>query len=131
MQQYARYENVTREVLDFFIGQVTKLRNSGLNDIIIDPGFGFAKTTPQNFQLLRDLSVLQLLQCPILLGVSRKSSIAKTLGIPTGEALNGTTVLNTIGLMNGAAILRVHDVREAREAVKLVAAVNAAPVSAR
>jgi dihydropteroate synthase len=120
MQQEAKYDNVTKEVLDFFIHKVAKLQKAGINDIIIDPGFGFAKTIAHNFELLQHLSVFQLLDRPLLLGISRKSTIYKTLQISAEEALNGTTVLNTVGLMKGAHILRVHDVKEAREAVELV-----------
>jgi len=119
MQQNAVYENVTREVLDFFIARTNELIQSGINDVIIDPGLGFAKTIEQNFELLKNLSVFKMLDRPILLGVSRKSTIFRTLGKTAEEALNGTTVLNTIGLMNGASILRVHDVKEAKEAIIL------------
>ncbi|HET6995915.1 MAG TPA: dihydropteroate synthase [Chitinophagaceae bacterium] len=127
MLQAAQYENVTREVLDYFIGKTNELRKSGIHDIIIDPGFGFGKNSLHNFELLKNLSVLQMLDCPVLVGLSRKSTIYKTLGITADEALNGTTVLNTIALMNGANILRVHDVKEAKEAIRLVAALpNAA-----
>lgn len=119
MQQDPHYDNVTRNVLDFFIEKKEQLKRAGLHDIIIDPGYGFGKTIGHNFQILRDLSVFKILEAPLLLGVSRKSSIAKTLGVSTEETLNGTTVLNTIGLMNGAMILRVHDVREAVQAIKL------------
>lgn len=122
MQQQARYENVTREVLDFFITQTERCRQAGINDIIIDPGFGFAKTAAHNFQLLRELSLFKILEMPLLLGISRKGTIYRTLGITAEEALNGTTVLHTIGLMNGAAIIRAHDVKEAREAITLVQA---------
>ena len=119
MQQEAVYENVTREVLDFFIERIGELKDAGIKDIIIDPGFGFAKTIQHNFTLLSELSVFRMLERPILLGISRKSTIYKTLEVSANEALNGTTVLNTIGLMNGANILRVHDVKEASEAVRL------------
>jgi dihydropteroate synthase len=122
MQQLAQYENVTTTVLDFMIKKTSELRNSGITDLIVDPGFGFGKTITHNFQLLRNLSVFKMLHCPVLLGISRKSSIYKTLGTTAEDALNGTTVLNTIGLMNGASILRVHDVREAIETIKLVEA---------
>ena len=124
MQQNAVYENVTREVLDFFIARTNELKQAGIIDVIIDPGFGFAKTIDQNFELLKNLSVFKMLGKPILLGVSRKSTIYKTIGKTADEALNGTTVLNTIGLMNGASILRVHDVKEANEAVTLFSAMN-------
>lgn len=123
MQQDAVYENVVREVLDFFIGKTHELKQAGIEDMIIDPGFGFAKTIDQNFALLKDLSVFKMLDKPILAGLSRKSTIYKTLGVTANEALNGTTVLNTIALQNGALILRVHDVKEANEAVKLYSAV--------
>lgn len=119
MQQHPQYENVTKEVLDFFIRGVDALHRSGIHDIIIDPGFGFGKSIAHNFELLRNLSVLKMPGCPVLLGVSRKSTVYKTLNVGADEALNGTTVLNTIGLMNGAAILRVHDVKEAVEAITL------------
>ncbi len=126
MQQHAKYDNVTSEVLDFFIQKKDECRKAGIHDVIIDPGFGFAKTTDQNFELLKNLSVFRMLDSPILIGVSRKSSIYKTLGVSVEQALNGTTVLNTIALMNGANILRVHDVKEAREAVKLCSLVKEA-----
>jgi dihydropteroate synthase len=124
MQQNAVYENVTREVLDFFIAKTHELRQAGITDVIIDPGFGFAKNIEQNFELLKNLSVFKMLDKPILLGISRKSTIYKTLGTSANEALNGTTVLNTIGLMNGASILRVHDVKEAKEAITLFSEMN-------
>src|SRR5258706_9897425 len=122
MQQMARYENVTKEILDFFIVKQDELRKAGINDVIIDPGFGFGKNSDHNFEVLRNLSVFKLLERPIMIGSSRKSTIYKTLGISAEDALNGTTVLHTIALMNGANILRVHDIREAREAIKLVKA---------
>lgn len=120
MQQNPQYKNVTKEVLDFFIQKVNELHKTGITDIIIDPGFGFGKTIAHNFELLKNLSIFKMIDCPILLGISRKSTIYKTLNISAGEALNGTTVLNTIGLMNGANILRVHDVKQAVEAIKLL-----------
>jgi dihydropteroate synthase len=94
-------------------------RVAGINDVIIDPGFGFGKTIRHNFDLLKNLSVFKMLNRPLLAGISRKSTIHKTLAVDAGKALNGTTVLNTIALMNGADILRVHDVKEAKEAVLL------------
>jgi dihydropteroate synthase len=120
MQENPVYENVTREVLDFFIQQTEECRLNDINDVIVDPGFGFGKTNAHNFQLLRELSVFKMLEKPILAGVSRKGTIYRTLGITAEEALNGTTVLNTIALLNGANILRVHDVKEAMEAIKLI-----------
>ena len=125
MQQNPLYENVTKEVLDYFIERTNTCSQAGIQDMIIDIGFGFGKTIAHNFQLLRELSVFKILQKPILIGVSRKSTIYKTLGITTEEALNGTTVLHTIGLMNGANILRVHDVKEAVECVQLFKAYQA------
>ena len=119
MQASPAYEDVTREVLDFLIQKKVLLQEAGIIDIIVDPGFGFGKTPAHNFELLKNLSVFKMLQAPLLLGISRKSTISKTLGVTTEQALNGTTVLNTIGLMQGASILRVHDVKEAREAVIL------------
>jgi len=119
MKQEAVYENVTKEVLDYLIEKKNTLYKSGIKDIIIDGGFGFAKNASHNFELLRNLSLFKMLDAPILLGISRKSFIYKTLGVSVEEALNGTTVLHTVGLMNGAAILRVHDVKEAVEAIEL------------
>lgn len=122
MQDDTNYDDVMQEVLDFFIGRVEACRQAGIADVIVDPGFGFGKNIAQNLELLRHLSVFQILDRPILCGLSRKSTIYKTLKITAEEALNGTTVLNTIALLNGASILRVHDVKEAREAIELVAA---------
>ena len=122
MQHDPVYENVTKEVLDYFIKKIEACKQTGIHDVIIDPGFGFGKTITHNFELLRNLSVFKMLEKPILLGISRKSTIYKTLGVNADEALNGSTVLHTIGLLNGAAILRVHDVKEAMEVVKLVEA---------
>ncbi len=119
MQEQAVYEDVTKEVMDFFIQKTDQLRQAGVNDIIIDPGFGFAKNITHNFTLLKNLSLFKLLEIPIMAGLSRKSTIYKTLNIPVEDSLNGTTVLHTIALQNGADILRVHDVKEAKEAVDL------------
>lgn len=120
MQAAPHYEDVTREVLDFFIFKVHELEKAGINDIIIDPGFGFGKTIAHNFKLLNDLRVFQLLRRPVLAGLSRKATVYKTLGISAGEALNGTTVLNTVSLLHGASVLRVHDVKEAQQAITLI-----------
>ena len=122
MNKLANYEDVTREVLDYFIERIETCRMAGIHDVILDPGMGFAKTRAHNLALLKNLDLFRILQRPILLGVSRKSVIYKTLEITPGEALNGTTVLNTLGLLNGASILRVHDPKEAREAVLLIEA---------
>jgi dihydropteroate synthase len=124
MLQEPVYDNLLKEIMDFFIAKTDECKRAGIRDIIIDPGFGFGKTIAHNFELLRHLSVFNILNCPILLGVSRKSTIYKTLGTTAEEALNGTTVLNTIGLLNGASILRVHDVKEAREAALLISRMN-------
>ncbi len=124
MQQNPTYENVMTEVFDFFSFKLQQLQQMGINDIILDPGFGFGKTIAHNFQLLKNLSFFDQLQRPLLIGLSRKGTIYKTLNITAEEALNGTTVLNTIGLLNGAHILRVHDVKEAAEAIKLVEALQ-------
>jgi len=119
MQDHTHYDDLLKELLDHFIQKLAVCRKSGIRDIIIDPGFGFAKTTQQNFELMKNLNLFFMLDCPILLGLSRKGMIYKTLGVSADDALNGTTVMNTMGLMNGASILRVHDVREAAQAVKL------------
>ena len=124
MQQLTHYENVTREVLDFFIRKTDEMKLAGINDIIIDPGFGFAKTPAHNFQLIKDLSIFKLLEYPIMIGVSRKATIYKTLEITSEESLNGTTVLNSVAILNGANILRVHDVKEAKQVVQLIHNLN-------
>ena len=128
MQNNTQYEDVIKEILDFFIAKTEECRTAGIHDLIIDPGFGFGKNIDQNFILLKNLSLLKMLDKPIMAGVSRKSSIYKTLRISAEESLNGTTVLNTIALLNGASILRVHDVKEAKEAVDLVAAYSNAGI---
>lgn len=120
MQKQPQYENVTREVLDFFIGFSEKLKELGIDEWIIDPGFGFGKTISHNFELIHNLELFQMLNRPVLMGISRKSTIYKTLNITPEEALNGTTVLHTIGLTKGVNILRVHDVKEAVETMILV-----------
>jgi dihydropteroate synthase len=119
MQSLAQYNNVTKEVLFYFSEKLAQARSFGINDLIIDPGFGFAKTTEQNFELLANLELFDQLELPILVGVSRKSMVYKTLETTPEFALNGTTVLNTIALQKGSNILRVHDVKEAIECVKL------------
>ena len=120
MQQQPFYQDLLKDVLDFFIAKTEECRLAGIHDVVIDPGFGFGKTIAHNFTLLKNLSVFKMLNRPILAGLSRKSTIYKTLGVTVDEALNGTTVLNTIALMNGANILRVHDVKEAVEAIELL-----------
>jgi dihydropteroate synthase len=119
MQNNPVYNNVVADILEFFINKIEQCKKKGINDLIIDPGFGFGKTIQHNFQILQSLSNFNILNVPILAGLSRKGMIYKSLGITTAESLNGTTVLNTLALNNGAKILRVHDVKEAVEAIKL------------
>ena len=119
MQSLAMYTNVVTEVIDELAIRLAELRALGANDVILDPGFGFAKTVAQNFELLSQLDTFRLFDEPLLVGLSRKATIWKTLTIKADDALNGTTVLNTAALLKGASILRVHDVREAVEAIKL------------
>ncbi|GAA4465284.1 dihydropteroate synthase [Nibrella saemangeumensis] len=125
MAQLTQYQDVVTDVIDELQTPLAALRGLGLKDIILDPGFGFAKTPAQNFQLLNQLDAFQVFDEPLLVGLSRKSTIWRTLSITPEEALNGTTVLNTVALLKGAAILRVHDVKEAVEAVQLMAHVQA------
>jgi dihydropteroate synthase len=120
MSRLSTYDNLLKEVVDYFHAKIHDLRQVGVSDVIVDPGFGFAKTTEQNFELLNNLEYLRVLGKPLLSGLSRKSMIWKTLGIEPEKALNGTTALNTIALMKGVNILRVHDVKEAVEIVKLL-----------
>ncbi len=122
MQQQAVYDNLLEEVLDYFIDKIAACKKAGIHDVIIDPGFGFAKTPAQNFRLLKNLPIFKITGRPLLAGLSRKSTIYKTLGTTAAAALNGTTVLNTLALQQGASILRVHDVKEAVETVKLFCA---------
>ncbi|HEY5368077.1 MAG TPA: dihydropteroate synthase [Hanamia sp.] len=120
MQQQSSYENLTREILDFFIAKIEECKRAGIKDIILDPGFGFGKNIAQNFHLLKNLELFKMLDKPIMAGLSRKSTIYKTLKNSPEESLNGTTVLNTIALLKGVSILRVHDVKEAKESVLLI-----------
>ncbi len=119
MQQNPVYENVTLEVLQYFAKKINQLNQLGVNDIIIDPGFGFGKTVEHNYELLNHLEDLRITELPILVGFSRKSMINKVLHTTPQEALNGTSVLNTLALSKGANILRVHDVLEAKQAIEL------------
>ena len=119
MQSNTNYTNIYNEIIHFLSEKISILQQKGVNDIIIDPGFGFGKSIDQNFELLRHLSALKILNKPILAGISRKSMIYKKLKITPEESLNGTTVLNTIAINNGASILRVHDVKEAKECIQL------------
>ncbi len=120
MQSFAQYENIIKEMLFYFSEKVAQARSFGIHDLIIDPGFGFAKTLEQNYEVLNDLELFQMLELPLLVGVSRKSMIYKSLETSAEFALNGTTVLNTIALQKGTKILRVHDVKEAMECIQLV-----------
>ena len=120
MQLNPVYKDVTQEIISFFAEQIFKLHQLEINDIIIDVGFGFGKTISHNYEILKNLSLFKSLNAPILAGISRKSMLYKTLDISAKEALNATTSANTIALLNGANILRVHDVKEAMEAVKIV-----------
>lgn len=124
MQTLTNYTDVTAEVIAELANSLAALRNRGVADVIIDPGFGFAKTTEQNFRLLAELQEFLILGCPVLVGLSRKSMIWRTLGSTPEESLNGTTALNMTALMKGASILRVHDPREAAECVSLFCAMR-------
>lgn len=126
MQHNPQYKDVTLEVVDYFIQKISACKAAGIKDLIIDPGFGFGKTIAHNFQLLKQLEALQMFHVPVLAGLSRKSTIWKTLHITTEEALNGTTVLNTIAITKGASILRVHDVKEAMQVIQLYEACSKA-----
>jgi dihydropteroate synthase len=119
MQSMTQYDDIVKEMLYYFSEKVAQARSFGINDLIVDPGFGFAKTIEQNFEVMDKLELFQILELPLLVGISRKSMIYKTLDTLPEFALNGTTFLNTIALQKGAKILRVHDVKEAVECVKL------------
>jgi len=120
MQKAPHYDNLIKEVFLYFAKKVEQLRELGINDIILDPGFGFGKTQEHNYELMGCLDDFRIFELPLLVGVSRKSMITRLLNVSSEEALNGTTALNTIALMKGADILRVHDVKEAVETVKMV-----------
>jgi dihydropteroate synthase len=124
MTQQVSYENLLKEMIDFFQKKIKQLHEIGIKDIIVDPGFGFAKTREQNFELLNQLELLHILGKPLQAGLSRKSMVWKTLNISADEALNGTTSLNTLALQKGASILRVHDVKEALQVVQLFKALR-------
>ena len=126
MQKQAVYEDLIQELLFYFSSKLKQAHETKLVDVVIDPGFGFAKTTPQNFELLEQLDLFKTLGKPLLIGLSRKSMIYNTLGTSAKEALNGTTALHAVALLKGANILRVHDVKEAHECIQLV---NALPKS--
>ena len=126
MKTLIEYQNITKQVLFYFSERVAAARAYNINDIIVDPGFGFAKTTDQNFELLNHLELFETLDLPILAGVSRKSMVYKTLDISAKEALNGTTALHMVALQKGARILRVHDVKPAKECITLFKQLNTA-----
>ncbi|WP_258101226.1 dihydropteroate synthase [Marinoscillum pacificum] len=125
MKELTSYDDLLKEVMQYFSERIAKCKEAGIKDIIVDPGFGFAKTIEQNYYLLNSVDYLKQLGLPLLIGVSRKSMIYKVLNIEPEAALNGTTVLNTLALLKGASILRVHDVKEAVEAVKLINQITA------
>lgn len=127
MTQFSDYENLIKDVTDYFHIKIKQLERIGVKDIIIDPGFGFSKTPAQNFSLLNSLDYFTILNKPMIVGISRKSMIWKTLQTTADHALNGTTCLNTIALLKGVNILRVHDVQEAAEICKLISATTSAP----
>ena len=120
MQKQTTYDDLIKEIIQYFSERISEARSLGIVDLIIDPGFGFAKTLEQNYQLLNQLELLNIIDLPILAGVSRKSMIYKTLNTSAEKALNGTTALNAVALLKGASILRVHDVKEAVECVTLL-----------
>lgn len=120
MSLKTNYKNITQDILDYLSNGIELAKANGINDIIIDPGFGFAKNIKQNFILLNNLKDFKVLNYPILVGISRKSMIYKTLNIDVKEALNGTTVLHTVALLKGANIIRTHDVKELMECIKLI-----------
>lgn len=122
MQQHPHYDNLLKEVFQYFAWKVQQLRDLGVKDIILDPGFGFGKTLEHNYELLNHLEEFRIFELPLLVGVSRKSMIYRLLGTTPQESLNGTTVIDTICLLKGADILRVHDVKEAVETVRIVEA---------
>lgn len=129
MQQAPQYDDLMHEVMLYFAERLLRLRELGVKDVIVDPGFGFGKTLEHNYDLMAHLGEFRMLEAPLLVGISRKSMIYRLLGGGPEEALNGTTVLNTIALMNGAHILRVHDVRPAAEAVRMIAALGGKSLS--
>jgi dihydropteroate synthase len=131
MQVNPVYEDVIKDIISFFADRIHKAIGAGIMDIIIDPGFGFGKTIRHNFQILHSLNAFSMFELPVMVGLSRKSMIFRSLDTTPEQSLNGTTVLNTMALMNGASLLRVHDVKEAREAIKLFQAYGAAGNSNR
>jgi dihydropteroate synthase len=124
MREQAHYDDLLKALNDYYHERIHKFQHAGCTDIILDPGFGFAKTREQNFELLHKLPLLHVHGKPLLVGLSRKSMVWKTLGVEAKDALNGTTAMHTVALLQGASILRVHDVREAQQVITLVSALN-------
>lgn len=120
MSSLTQYDDITADVISDLSEKVNRLSLLGVNDVIVDPGFGFGKTIEQNFEMMRNLEAFNVFGCPVLVGISRKSMIYRTLDISAEQALSGTTTLNTMALLSGASILRVHDVKEARQSIKLL-----------
>jgi dihydropteroate synthase len=128
MQQMTDYTDMVEEIMHYFADTLRTLRLLGVNDVILDPGFGFAKTLEQNYELMRHVSEFAVFETPLLVGVSRKRMISGLLGVTAGECLNGTTVLHTFALLNGATILRAHDVKAAVEAIKITGKLKIQPI---
>ena len=128
-EEYLRYDDVVAEVLYYFSAKIARLSHMGVNDVILDPGFGFSKTIEDNYCMMRHLDEFARMELPLLVGISRKSMIYKTLDITPADSLNGTTALNVMALLGGANILRVHDVRQAVEAVKIVTKTLETPIT--
>ena len=126
MQEYTDYQDMVAEIMQYLSKKTAQLRLLGVHDVVIDPGFGFSKTLEQNYELMRKLNYFKMIDAPMLVGISRKSMIYKLLEIVPEQALNGTTALNVLALMGGASILRVHDVKEAMEAIKIFQAYKTA-----
>jgi len=129
MQKQTDYDDILAEMIDYFSLRIEKLKSMGVIDLVIDPGFGFSKTIDQNFFILKNLGTFRFFELPLIAGISRKSMIYRTLGIDSDDSLNGTTVLNTIALLNGADIIRVHDIKEAVQTVKLVEKLHTREIS--
>jgi dihydropteroate synthase len=129
MQKQTNYNDILAEMIDYFSLRIDKLKSMGVNDLIIDPGFGFSKTIDQNFFILKNLNTFSLFELPLMTGVSRKSMIYRTLGTDSDGSLNGTIVLNTVALLNGADIIRVHDVQAAVQAITLLEKLKAREIS--
>ena len=119
MQDLTHYDNLMGDLVKYFVERLRLLHHKGIRDIVIDPGFGFAKTMEQNYQIIKELEVFSFLDCPVMVGISRKSTLSKTINRPVAETLEATTALHIIALQNGASILRVHDVRAAMDAIAI------------